>query len=167
MVADALSVLACGTGHGIDMGNSGIYRKRRSSRNPDRRHTSRPVERDPSKADDSIPGSDPVSGKSSRLADSWNLGELSGAYRWMAGGKSRASGRRISGFRSAGDITFSYFCSCGTGRIPSCTGTGAAGANLMGGCSMAGRDLAVAGCSSKQSLSGDGAGRSTSGNNRV
>ena len=24
MVADALSVLACGTGHGIDMGNSGI-----------------------------------------------------------------------------------------------------------------------------------------------
>ena len=149
------------------MGNSGIYRKRRSSRNPDRRHTSRPVERDPSKADDSIPGSDPVSGKSSRLADSWNLGELSGAYRWMAGGKSRASGRRISGFRSAGDITFSYFCSCGTGRIPSCTGTGAAGANLMGGCSMAGRDLAVAGCSSKQSLSGDGVGRSTSGNNRV
>ena len=101
MVADALSVLACGTGHGIDMGNSGIYRKRRSSRNPDRRCTSRPVERDPSKADDSIPGSDPVSGKSSRLADSWNLGELSGAYRWMAGGKSRASGRRISGFRSA------------------------------------------------------------------
>ena len=77
MVADALSVLACGTGHGIDMGNSGIYRKRRSSRNPDRRCTSRPVERDPSKADDSIPGSDPVSGKSSRLADSWNLGELS------------------------------------------------------------------------------------------
>ena len=63
MVADALSVLACGPGHGIDMGNSGIYRKRRSSRNPDRRHTSRPVERDPSKADDSIPGSDPVSGK--------------------------------------------------------------------------------------------------------
>ena len=101
MVADALSVLACGTGHGIDMGNSGIYRKRRSSRNPDRRRTSRPVERDPSKADDSIPGSDPVSGKSSRLADSWNLGELSGVYRWMAGGKSRASGRRISGFRSA------------------------------------------------------------------
>ena len=149
------------------MGNSGIYRKRRSSRNPDRRCTSRPVERDPSKADDSIPGSDPVSGKSSRLADSWNLGELSGAYRWMAGGKSRASGRRISGFRSAGDITFSYFCSCGTGRIPSCTGTGAAGANLMGGCSMAGRDLAVAGCSSKQYFSGDGVGRSTSGNNRV
>ena len=81
-------------------------------------HTSRPVERDPSKADDSIPGSDPVSGKSSRLADSWNLGELSGAYRWMAGGKSRASGRRISGFRSAGDITFPYFCSCGTGSDP-------------------------------------------------
>ena len=66
-----------------------------------------------------------------------------------------------------GDITFSYFCSCGTGRIPSCTGTGAAGANLMGGCSMAGRDLAVAGCSSKQYFSGDGVGRSTSGNNRV
>lgn len=59
------------------------------------------------------------------------------------------------------------FCSCGTGRIPSCTGTGAAGANLMGGCSMAGRDLAVAGCSSKQYFSGDGVGRSTSGNNRV
>ena len=44
---------------------------------------------------------------------------------------------------------------------------GTAGANLMGGCSMAGRDLAVAGCSSKQSFSGDGVGRSTSGNNRV
>ena len=36
MVADALSVLACGTGRGIGMGNSGIYRKRRSSRNLDR-----------------------------------------------------------------------------------------------------------------------------------
>lgn len=86
MVADALSVLACGTGRGIDMGNSGIYRKRRSSRNPDRRRTSRPVERDPSKADDSIPGSDPVPGKSSRLADSWNLGELSGfTGGWLVG----------------------------------------------------------------------------------
>ena len=93
--------LLAALGMGLIWGIPGIYRKRRSSRNPDRRCTSRPVERDPSKADDSIPGSDPVSGKSSRLADSWNLGELSGAYRWMAGGKSRASGRRISGFRSA------------------------------------------------------------------
>ena len=85
MVADALSVLACGTGRGIDMGNSGIYRKRRSSWNPDRRRTSRPVERDPSKADDSIPGSDPV--PETLLSLIFVLAALGGSHHVQARGR--------------------------------------------------------------------------------
>ena len=69
------------------MGNSRIYRKRRSGWYPDRRSTPRLLERDPSKTDDGIPGSDPVLWKNLCMAAGRDLGELSGTYRRMAGGK--------------------------------------------------------------------------------
>ena len=127
------------------MGNSRIYRKRRSGWYPDRRSTPRLLERDPSKTDDGIPGSDPVLWKNLCMAAGRDLGELSGTYRRMAGGKSRTPGRGISGLRGAGDDAFPCVRVCGTGRFPSCTGTGTAGADFLGDRGVAGRNLTVAG----------------------
>lgn len=74
--------LLAALGMGLIWGIPEFTGRRRSSRNPDRRRTSRPVERDPSKADDSIPGSDPVSGK----VPAWLIAGIWESYLVFTGG---------------------------------------------------------------------------------
>ena len=136
MVADALSVLACGTGRGIDMGNSGIYRKRRSSRNPDRRRTSRPVERDPSKQMTVF--RDPIRylGK----APAWLIAGIWESYLvftggWLVGKVGHLAGEYlVSGVPET--LLSLIFVLAALGGSHHVQARGAAGANLMGGCSM-------------------------------
>lgn len=79
----------------------------------------------------------------------WLLAGIWESYLVLTGGwlvaKVGHLGRGISGLRGAGDDAFPCVRVCGTGRFPSCTGTGTAGADFLGDRGVAGRNLTVAG----------------------